>query len=82
MDIMPISFMLAKVKTHEFSTREFHRGFVEMHEKLDHLELGDIPINITRELTHKKDKEYFFSVPVQQKIIAVSITANNRIHRR
>jgi hypothetical protein len=71
MDIMPVSFMLARVKTREFSTIEFHRGFREMNEWLEHPVLGDLPVKMQREISRNDDREHFFSVPVQQQIQAI-----------
>jgi len=71
MDIMPISLMLAKVKTHEFSNIEFHRAFVKMEEALTHPQLGDLPEFIRSELSRNEDDEFLFPVPVQRQIQAV-----------
>lgn len=77
MDIMPVSLMLARVKTNEFSGIEFHSAFVDMEKALSRPELGDLPTNIARELSRNDDPEFLFPSPVQRQIQAVRHAIKN-----
>lgn len=71
MDIMPISFMLAKTKTHEFTFAEMKHGEFEINEALDNLRYGPLIEGYRRALTFRGDEEYYFTGTVQQEIQAI-----------
>jgi len=72
-DIMPVSFALARVKCHEFTTIEFHRALVALRLALKAPE-RKLPMEwMDKELTcHGKDGDYrYFKDNVLEEIMAV-----------
>lgn len=72
-DIMPVSFALCRVKTHEYTIREFHEAISFMEDELMHPEKSDAEPWMIPELTCKNEKGRYnyFSAEATEEIMAV-----------
>lgn len=71
MDIMPISLMLARVKTHEYTQMEFHHGLTTLNRMLDSSDYTktEIPRFLLQRLTKNGMDDYYFPLDVVKQII-------------
>ena len=72
-DIMPVSFALCRVKTHEFTVREFHAAFSAVETALVHPDKGDAEPWMIPELTcrNEKGRYNYFSAEAVEEVMAV-----------
>jgi hypothetical protein len=72
-DIMPVSFALCRVKTHEYTVREFHEAISFTEEELLHPDVRDAEPWMIPELTCKNEKGRYnyFSAEAVGQVMAV-----------